>query len=215
VSSRDFRPRLTDRFKLAGFDPAPSLLEKLEVYYELLAFWNQKINLSGMTLSEPNAEALDRLLVEPVVASRHVAPGARRIVDVGSGGGSPAIPFALAIPESQLLMVESKSRKSVFLKEALRALRMHDSQVVTARFENLLETHPLTDAYDIVTVRAVRVGTEELNALRQFVRPGGQIMLFRRNSDEAVVVPQGLQLTQSYPLVKDLQSQLIIVKRMS
>ena len=44
------------------------------------------------------------------------------MIDIGSGGGSPAIPLALAVPGLRLLMVESKTRKSVFLREAVRAL---------------------------------------------------------------------------------------------
>jgi 16S rRNA (guanine527-N7)-methyltransferase len=210
----DFRSRLGERFETANFDPPAQLVDRLAVYYELLATWNQKINLSGMSLAEPTPEALDRLLVEPVMASRYAAPGAKRIIDIGSGGGSPAIPFALALPGSQLLMVESKTRKSVFLREALRALEMHGSDVATTRFEELLERRPLLGANDILTVRAVRIETGELDALRQFVRPGGQLLLFRRNADVSFAEQLGLELTGAYPLIDALQSQLIVLTKL-
>ena len=215
MTTSGFRSRLVERFELAGFDPQPQLVDRLQVYYELLAAWNQKINLSGMSLGELTTEALDRLLVEPVVASRHAAPGARRVIDIGSGGGSPAIPFALAIPGSQLLMVESKTRKSVFLKEALRALQMHDSDVATSRFEDLLGSRSLLEAHDILTVRAVRIETADLVVVREFVRPGGQILLFQRNTDAGLALPTGLELTASHPLVEALQSQLSVVSKLN
>jgi 16S rRNA (guanine527-N7)-methyltransferase len=214
VTSGDFQSRLMERFALEDFVPAPQLVDRLETYYELLATWNRKINLSGMSLSEPTQEALDRLLVEPVVASRYAASGSTRIIDIGSGGGSPAIPFALAVPDSQVLMVESKARKSVFLNEALRALRMAGSAVVTSRFEDLRERQSLSVAHDILTVRAVRVRTEDLELLQALVRPGGQMLLFRGGTDIGSVLPDGLQLTGAYPLVKALQSQLVVLAKL-
>src|SRR6187401_2158975 len=116
---------------------SPNLGARLQTYYRLLATWNQKINLSGIDLSDPTPDALDRVLVEPLVAAKHVPPKPSRLIDIGSGGGSPAIPFTLAVPGLRLLMVESKTRKAVFLREAVRALQM-EAEVLTSRFEALL-----------------------------------------------------------------------------
>ena len=46
------------------------------------------------------------------------------MLDIGSGGGSPAIPLVLTLSRLRLVMVESKTRKSVFLREAIRALEL-------------------------------------------------------------------------------------------
>jgi 16S rRNA G527 N7-methylase RsmG len=112
-------------------------------------------------------------------------------------------------------MVESKTRKSVFLKEALRALEMRDADVATARFEELLDRRPLIGAHDILTVRAVRVDTKDLAALEGFVRLGGQLMLFRRNTDVRVAAPPGLALTGTHALVEALQSQLVVFTKLN
>ena len=71
-----------------------SLASSLVTYYELLARWNRKINLTS--LEDPD-EAIDRLLLEPVIAARHLSPAVVNVMDVGSGGGSPALPLALAL----------------------------------------------------------------------------------------------------------------------
>ena len=92
----------------------------------------------GLNLADVSPEALDRLLIEPLVAAKHVPPSAARMLDAGSGGGSPAIPLALAVPRLQAVLVESKTRKSVFLRETIRALDLTGAAVVTARFEELL-----------------------------------------------------------------------------
>ena len=191
------------------------MAEQLEVYYRLLATWNTKINLTGLKLSEISPDALDRLLIEPVVAAKYVPPRASRMLDVGSGGGSPAIPLALAVPNMRLLLVESKTRKSVFLREAVRALDLKDAEVATARFEELLARPDLHEAHDLVTVRAVRVEAHVLGTLQAFAKPGGQIFLFRGSGhadpSESVTPPLGWKAT--YPLLESLRSRLVVLEK--
>ena len=215
MNSREFQDRLIRRARRAGVSISPEVRAKLEVYYRLLATWNEKINLTGLNLSEPNSDALDRLLIEPIVAARHVSVAVRRAIDIGSGGGSPAIPLALAMPSIQLLMVESKTRKSVFLKEALRSLDLAHADVVTARFEELLSRPDLHEAHDLLTVRAVRIETRVLMTLQAFVRPGGQLFLFRGavTADPAETVTPPLAWHATYPLVEAARSRLVVLDK--
>ena len=215
MNSREFQDRLIRRARRAGVSISPEVRAKLEIYYRLLATWNEKINLTGLNLTEPNSDALDRLLVEPIVAARHVSATVRRVIDIGSGGGSPAVPLALAMPSIQLLMVESKTRKSVFLKEALRSLDLAHADVVTSRFEELLSRPELHEAHDLLTVRAVRIETRMLMTLQAFVRPGGQLFLFRGTvtADPAETVTPPLAWHATYPLVEAARSRLIVLDK--
>jgi 16S rRNA (guanine527-N7)-methyltransferase len=214
INSREFQERLIRRIKRAGVTVPADVPVRLEIYYRLLATWNQKINLTGLSLAEPTPEALDRLLVEPLVAARH-AGDATRLIDIGSGGGSPAVPFALAVPRSELLMVESKTRKSVFLREVLRALEMANSSVVTGRYEELLTTPNLHEAHDLLTIRAVRVESRVLNGIQAFVKPGGQIFLFRSStgSDPSESVTPPLAWRATFPLIESQRSRLVILDK--
>ena len=214
MNSRDFQDRLARRARRAGVNVPSALGLKLEAYYRLLSTWNEKINLTGMDLSEPTPESLDRLLIEPLAAARHTPSGVSRMIDIGSGGGSPAIPFALAVNGSRLLMVESKTRKSVFLKEALRALEMNGSDVVTSRFETLLARPELHEAHDLLTIRAVRVESRVLMNLQAFVKPGGHIFLYRSaggDAPDALTPP--LSWTATFPLVEPLRSRLVVLQK--
>lgn len=214
MSSRDIKGRIVRRARRVGVVVAPPLADRLEAYFRLLALWNQKINLTGWNLAEPTPEAIDRLIVEPLVAARHAPAGAERMIDIGSGGGSPAIPFALAVPGLRLLMVESKTRKSVFLREVIRALEMVDADVATARYEELLSRPALHEAHDILTVRAVRIEARVLLRLQAFVKPGGYLLLFRRAVD---AVPDSLTpplaWRAAHPLLESLQSQLVVLTK--
>jgi 16S rRNA (guanine527-N7)-methyltransferase len=180
-------------------------------YYELLWRWNQKINLTA--LEQPD-EAIDRLLLEPLAAARYLPKGAKGLIDVGSGGGSPAIPLKLAAPHLRLIMVESKVRKAAFLREAVRHLNLENTVVEAARFEELLTRPDLHEALDIVTIRAVRVETRILLSLQAFLAPGGQILLFR---GRAGLEPQNLlpplHWLATYPLIDSIQSRLVVVEK--
>lgn len=214
MTSREFREKLIRRARRAGAVVSPELAGRLEAYYRLLMVWNEKINLTGLRVSEFAPDAIDRLLIEPLIAAKHVPSGATRMLDAGSGGGSPAIPLALGA-NLQLVMVESKTRKSVFLREAVRALEIPDALVLTARFEELLSRPELHEAHDLLTIRAVRVETRTLITLQAFVKPGGQLFLFRSSSatDPHGTITPPLSWVATYPLLESSQGRLIVVEK--
>jgi 16S rRNA (guanine527-N7)-methyltransferase len=190
-------------------------LNSLEQYFELLTRWNAKINLTAFSLAEPDDEALDRLLVEPVVASRHVSGPVGAFIDIGSGSGSPGIPLRLALGATRVVLVEAKTRKAVFLVEALRHLGIADGSVETARFEQLLTRPELHEAFDLLTIRAVRVESRTLLTLQAFLRPGGRLFWFRGpggpDTPPETMVP--LSWTATYPLVETLRSRLVVLTK--
>jgi len=216
VANREFRERLKRRAKGAGVTLEAALVESLETYFQLLTKWNAKINLTAYRLTpEGSDEAIDRLLIEPVVAARYVPENARTLLDAGSGGGSPAIPLKLASANLSLRMVEVKTRKAVFLREAVRTLGLRDAVVETSRFEELLPRAELHEALDLVSIRAVRVETRTLNTIQAFLRPGGKLLLFRGSgkSELEESPPPPLAWMASYPLVDSLHSKLVVLSK--
>jgi 16S rRNA G527 N7-methylase RsmG len=111
------------------------------------------------------------------------------------------------------MLVEAKTRKSVFLREALRALEMSEAEVVTSRFEELLSRPALHEAHELLTLRAVRIEGSMLMNLQAFVRPGGELFLFRAASGAdapgALVPPLSWKAT--FPLLEDQNSRLVVL----
>jgi len=212
VRPHDIRSRLVRRAGRNNIFIGDPLADRLAAYYELLARWNRKINLTSL---ENLDEAVDRLLLEPLVASRFLPASANLLMDIGSGGGSPAIPFKLSVPRLKLTMVEAKARKSAFLREAVRHLGLEGTQVETARYEELLARPELHEAHDVLSLRAVRIEARALNTLQAFLAPGGVIMLFRGPGGPqvpAALVPP-FEWTSTHPLVESLQSRLTILTK--
>lgn len=212
MAPRDLRTRLGRRAARAGVFLPDDLTERLVAYYELLDRWNRKINLTA--LDDPD-EAVDRLLLEPILAARHLPRLDGRMMDIGSGGGSPAIPLKLAAsPSASLTMVEVKARKSAFLREAIRVLELEKTSVETSRYEELLARPELHDSFDLLSIRAVRVELRTLLTLQAFLKAGGSLFMFRGPSGPAQpdTVPM-LNWVATHPLVDTLQSRLTILKK--
>lgn len=175
----DLGKRIAERLELAGAAvPASELLDLHERYISLLTKWNRTINLTSLSLEPPTDEAIDRLLVEPIAAS--VQAGlVETIIDIGSGGGSPAIPFWIQVPGAKLTMVESRSRKCAFLREAVRQIRPGYGDAFDNRFEELLGKHPeIVASADIVTVRAVRLDAPTVSMIGALLKPKGRVFHF-------------------------------------
>jgi len=120
----------------------------------------------------------------------------------------------LAVPGSSLTMVEVKARKAAFLREATRSLTLDRTVVETSRYEELLARPELHEAFDLLSLRAVRVEVRTLLTLQAFVKPSGLIFMFRGPSgpDSPELVPP-LRWISTVPLVETLQSRLTIVQK--
>ncbi|HEX2443860.1 MAG TPA: 16S rRNA (guanine(527)-N(7))-methyltransferase RsmG [Vicinamibacterales bacterium] len=210
MTARDFKARLARRGRRASVKITAPVADRLWAYLELLLRWNRKMNLTGFKESDADV-AIDRLLIEPLVAVRHIPTGAA-LIDIGSGNGSPAIPIKLAVESLALVMVESKARKCAFLREALRVLDIGDATVENARFEELLARPDLHETQDIVTARALRLESRTLLGLQAFLKPGGRMLLFQTGSTaEPSNVPLPLEPAAILPLSPDTPSNRLVI----
>jgi 16S rRNA G527 N7-methylase RsmG len=113
-------------------------------------------------------------------------------------------------------MVEVKARKSAFLREAIRQLQLQNATVETARYEELLSRPELLERFEMLSMRAVRVEPKILMTLQAFVKPGGQLLLFRGPAGPAAPqVIHPLEWENTVPLVESLQSRLSILRKRS
>jgi 16S rRNA (guanine527-N7)-methyltransferase len=210
VSLDDIAQVLADRAGHAGLAIPEPLATRLIVYYQVLSHWNRKINLTS--LSDPD-EAVDRLLLEPVAAATRL-PHAVELVDLGSGGGSPAVPLALAIDAPYLVMVESRVRKTSFLREVLREVGMAGT-VEAERFETVAGKAEYQGRFPLLSVRAVRLDASTFASIVRLLRPRGQAALFRTVDapDPPEHLPAGLLWTSSTQLIPASHSALALLER--
>jgi 16S rRNA (guanine527-N7)-methyltransferase len=207
--AEDWSRRISRRARRANLDIQPEPTAAHAAYLTLLSAWNARMNLTALTDRD---EAVDRLILEPVAAAR-LLHGATSFLDVGSGGGSPAIPLKVQLRDASLCMVESKVRKGAFLREAVRKLSLQNVRVESRRFEELLTDASVHESCDVVTIRAVRVQLATLVATQAFLKPGGRLALFRGPGEDPPPSVPTLVLESDEPLVENLRSRLLILRK--
>jgi 16S rRNA (guanine527-N7)-methyltransferase len=211
VTTSEFGDRLSARSARVGVVIGAEARDQLEAYFRLLAQWNATINLTALPLKRVTDETVDRLFIEPLVAACYVKTPANWY-DLGSGGGSPAIPFKIMHPRAKLTMVESKSRKVAFLREAVRTIGLSDAIVENDRFERLAATPRHRGKADLVTVRAVKGNRALFSALEGLLGASGLGLVF--HSAAPIVIPTSFQTVQTLELRTIGDAQLSILKPM-
>ncbi len=120
-------------------------LQRLQGYVDLLGRWNRRINLVS---AESLKDVWRRHILDSAQLIRHIDPGARVLVDLGSGAGLPGLILAiLGVPEVHL--IEADQRKAAFLREAARVTNTSVT-IHAARIDSV----PAFPA-DVVTARAL------------------------------------------------------------
>jgi 16S rRNA (guanine527-N7)-methyltransferase len=209
---RDLERRILSRGRKCGLEVDRQFTAGAASYLSLLLRWNERINLTGIASLD---EAIDRLVLEPLAAAKHLGCDARRLLDIGSGGGSPAIPLKLARPRLAVWMVESKVRKSAFLRECIRQLALDGCQVETSRLQELLTRVDLLESMDLVSVRAVKTDRRLLSTARAFLSGSGRILVFRTGAmDSEGDVPPDCRVAAVHPLIEPLRSELVVLEAM-
>ena len=149
----------------------------IETYKRELLRWNESINLIG-----PEAKAnLEDHIAEAVTAAEILRPTGE-ILDVGSGGGLPAIPMAIVSPASRFHLVEADRKKWAFLKHIVRECELN-AVVYGDRLARAVTRFPPDLRFSLVTSRAVGKPEEWVPSLGERMEPGGRVALFQSSPD--------------------------------
>lgn len=151
-------------------------LSKLGDYLARLLAMNEQMNLTSIT--DPT-EAWIRHILDALSLAPHLRglpPGAR-LLDVGSGGGVPGVPLAIACPQLRVTLLEATQKKTAFLAAVGAALELTNVAVENGRAEKLVAG--LKGSFDAVTARAVGRLDVLLPWTAPFVKPGGLLLLIK------------------------------------
>jgi len=161
----------------AGVQVSGLQLRQLGTYVDLLATWNRTVRLTSLDVEGLAEEALSRIVLQPLLATEFFPTVPTRWVDLGSGGGSPAIPLKVMRPSTALSMVESRGRKVAFLREAVRVCGLVDADVLDCRIEHLPNVLS-PGSVGLFTVRAVRIDHVLASCIQGLAAPGAIVLLF-------------------------------------
>ena len=191
---------------ILGLDLPAAAQGKLLAFRDLLLKWNKTYNLTALRDSQ---QAVSHHLLDSLAILPHVGPGP--LLDVGSGGGLPGIPLAIARPDLAVCMVDTVQKKTTFLQQAVIELGLRNVTVHHARVEEMV------GQFAQITSRAFAELHLFVGLTRHLLAPGGRWLAMKgvRPDDEIAALPAGIVADAIIPLTVpglDAERHLIILK---
>jgi len=185
TNPRGWMERLDSAANEMGIDLDESQLDVLWRYGVMLRERNEHVNLTSVTSPEGilTVHMLDSLTLVP-----HLGDAAR-IIDVGTGGGFPGIPLAVACPQRHFTLIDGTQKKIRFVAEGIEALDIRNATAVAAR----AESYPGEKNFDVVVLRAVGMLADVLHNTVSLLSPTGRVLAMKGKppEDEVAALPRG------------------------
>jgi 16S rRNA (guanine527-N7)-methyltransferase len=176
---------LDEGAKQMGVELDESQVEVLWRYGVMLRERNAHVNLTSIVSPEGilTLHMLDSLSIAPHLGE------ARRIIDVGTGGGFPGVPLAVACPNREFTLIDGTQKKIRFVAESVAALDIRNVQAVAARAESFSGEKN----FDVVVVRAVGTLADVLHNTGKLLGAQGRLLAMKGRvpDDEIRALPRG------------------------
>ena len=165
---------------------------RLGEYLDLLLQANQTMNLTRIV---DRSAAEVQHVGDALTVLVHLPAGACRAVDVGTGGGVPGIPLAIARPDIDMTLVEATQKKAAFLAKTIQQLRLKNVRVVARRAEDVGRSEQ-RESFDVALARAVGAVAWLAEWCLPLVKPGGKMLAMKgpRVHEELLGAVRALQL---------------------
>jgi 16S rRNA (guanine527-N7)-methyltransferase len=184
---------------------------KLAQYVALLDKWNRTHNLTA--IRDPEQMVTHHLLDSLAVLAHLPGQERLRVLDVGSGGGLPGIPLAIAKRDWRVVLLDSNHKKAVFLRQAVIELDLANVEVCAERVQDY-EPYLL---FDVVISRAFSDLATFATLGRRLVAPGGRLVAMKGlfPHEELARLPSDVVITE-VPAIRvpglDVQRHLVIME---
>jgi 16S rRNA (guanine527-N7)-methyltransferase len=180
-----WKARLDAGGKELGVDLDQSQLELLWRYAHMLRERNEHVNLTSIVSPEG---ILTLHMLDSLTVVQHLGD-AKRVIDVGTGGGFPGIPIAVACPERHFTLIDGTQKKIRFVAEAIEALDIRNALALAAR----AESYAGEKNFDVVITRAVGSLAESVANVAQLLGPRGRLLAMKGRAPEEEIrgLPRG------------------------
>ncbi|MCM1329043.1 MAG: 16S rRNA (guanine(527)-N(7))-methyltransferase RsmG [Ruminococcus sp.] len=210
-------PLLAEIFAADGFDLTPARYAAFGRYAALLAEWNGKINLTGIT--DPRGISLKHFLDSVLPLKFLDVPEGAALIDVGTGAGFPGLPMKIMRNGISLTLLDSLNKRVNFLSEVCKAIEL-DSKCIHGRAEDFGRNSEYREKFDIAAARAVAAMPVLAEYCLPFVKVGGTFAALKgknedyRESENAVKILGGeISEVKEYALPDGDGRTLICVKK--
>ena len=157
---------------------SPELDERLKALRDRVLDENTRINLTALRDAEKCwiGNVLDSL---PLLEIQDNLGEPKRLLDVGTGGGFPLLPLAMAMPDARWTGLDSTGKKIEAIRRIAKDVGLENVDLVAARAEDAARDAAHREKYDVVTARAVADLSVLLELVSPFAKVGGFVVLWK------------------------------------
>ena len=199
-------------------------LKQFQKFYEMVIDWNTKINLTAIT--DEKEFAIKHVTDSLTLWDEKKFAGVKKILDVGTGAGFPAIPIKIFKPNVEIFLLDSLAKSVEFLKKVTAELNLENVTCIHGRAEDLAQQNNFRESFDLVTARAVA----RLNIISEyclpFVKIGGTFAALKgkqfleevAEAEHAVKILGGGEIIcaeKTLPEISDTRAVIYIDKKFS
>ena len=195
----------------AGTELPAHAREKLLAFLTLLAKWNRTYNLTA--IREPEQMVTHHVLDTLAVLPHLPRDDGVRLLDIGSGGGVPGLPLAIARPSWRCVLIDASQKKGAFLQQAAIELALVNVEAVTSRIEDYTPAAP----FDVVISRAFSDLATFVRAGRRLLAPRGRLYAMKGAypRDEIAALPSSARVVAAPALAVpglDAERHMIVME---
>ncbi|MHB1484564.1 MAG: 16S rRNA (guanine(527)-N(7))-methyltransferase RsmG [Saccharofermentanales bacterium] len=171
--------------EIAGIDLSDEQYSKFRMYEDLLLEWNQKMNLTAITLPEEIAlkHFADSISVIPYLV-KSTGSSSFSMIDIGSGAGFPGVPVKIMCPGIDLTLMDSHNKKISFLDEVIKALDLSKCAAIHSRAEDSAKDGKYRERFDVAIARAVSGMPVLCEYCLPYVKTGGIFVAMKTDAGE-------------------------------
>ena len=142
---------LADKAVEIGVPLGSDELSRFALFYDEFQLWNAKMNITAVA---PGRTFVIKHFIDSLQAFPLIPKAAKTLLDLGSGGGFPGIPLAIAGRTLEVTLVDASRKKTSFLKQVVIKVGLGGVRVVTGRAEALFNQGLKREGFDVVISRA-------------------------------------------------------------
>ncbi|MEG3877784.1 16S rRNA (guanine(527)-N(7))-methyltransferase RsmG [Microcoleus sp. herbarium7] len=178
--------------KTLNWQPDELQQQQFQRLYELIVEGNRSLNLTRIT--EPiefwekhlwdSLRGIARLLPANGNSDKNSdfpAPPVHKAIDIGTGGGFPGLPIAIALPHLSVTLLDSTRKKIAFLETVLPSLGIENAAALLGRSDEVARQPQHKQAYDLALLRAVGAASLCAKCALPLLKDGGLAVLYRGN----------------------------------
>ncbi|EYE88647.1 16S rRNA methyltransferase [Fervidicella metallireducens AeB] len=219
----DFKEILIKGCSLYGIHLSDTQIDQFRKYRELLAEWNEKMNLTGIT---EEIEVAKKHFIDSVsiIKSGKLKENIR-LIDVGTGAGFPGMVVKIIRPDIQVVLLDSLNKRINFLNTVINELGLKNIETVHGRAEDFGRKEGFRENFDIATARAVANLTVLSEYCMPYVKQGGYFIALKGPSaNEEVIDAKNAIGTLGGKLIgvmdteipeEDMQHKIVVVEKIN